>query len=412
MKELQEIIQVWKQLQQQQTAALATLVKVEGSAYRRPGARMLITSDGQQIGTISGGCLESDVKERSLDVLKTGIPTLVKYDTTSEEDMIWGLGLGCQGVAYILIERLNRDSDVLALIDKCISTRQTGALATVFKVEETNTVIKGDRILLYPNGSIISRISNSELEDKIKQDLQSVLQLKKSRSPCYVLSEGTVEVFLEVIQPPISLTIFGAGFDVLPVVHFAKELGWYVTVIDPLARPMTKDRFRECDSLILGFPNETEVKLFERQTVTVVMSHNYLYDLEFLQTLTTIPLKYLGILGPKKRTNRLLQDLHTEGFALKPESGLYSPIGLDIGANNPEAIALSIIAEIQAVTQNRNGEFLRNRNAPIHSDEVNASPVRLGRGTVHKMEVGDGAYKHLRKPQMSAPPLDQSPLQK
>ncbi len=106
MKELQEIIRVWKQLPLQKTAALATLVKVEGSAYRRPGARMLITSDGQQVGRISGGCLESDVVKRSQEVLETGIPTLVKYDTTSEDDLIWGLGLGCQGVAYILIERV------------------------------------------------------------------------------------------------------------------------------------------------------------------------------------------------------------------------------------------------------------------------------------------------------------------
>lgn len=377
MKELQEIVRVWKQRLPQQTArtshglevssALATLVKVEGSAYRRPGARMLITSDGQQVGTISGGCLESDVVKRSQEVLKTGIPTLVKYDTTSEDDMIWGLGLGCQGVAYIFIERLNKNSDVLALIDKCISTRQTGAVATVFQVEGKE-LKQGYRILLYPDGSIISQVSNLELKDVITQDLQSVLQLKKSRPHSYVLSEGTIEVFLEVIQPPTSLTIFGAGFDALPVVHFAKELGWYVTVIDPLARPMTKDRFRECDRLILGFPNETEVKLLDRQTVTVVMSHNYLYDLEFLQTLTTIPLKYLGILGPKKRTNRLLQDLQTEGFFFKSEQELYSPVGLDIGADNPEAIALSIIAEIQAVIQNRQGGFLKDRLAPIHSE--------------------------------------------
>ena len=382
MKELQEIIQVWKQRSPQQTArtshglevssrpvssALATLVKVEGSAYRRPGARMLITSDGQQVGTISGGCLESDVVRRSQEVLKTGIPSLVKYDTTSEEDLIWGLGLGCQGVAYILIERLNKNSDVLALIDKCIFTRQAGAVATVFKSEDRN-INKGDRILLYPDDSIISQVSNSELKDVITQDLQSVLQLKKSRSHSYVLSEGTVEVFLEVIQPPTSLTIFGAGFDVLPVVHFAKELGWQVTAIDPLARPQMKERFNRCDRVILGLRDEIQTELFDSPTAVVVMSHNYLYDLEFLQTLTTIPLKYLGILGPKKRTDRLLQDLQTEGFAFKPGQKLYSPVGLDIGANSPEAIALSIIAEIQAVTQNRQGGFLRNRLTPIHSD--------------------------------------------
>ncbi|MBE9045833.1 XdhC family protein [Pleurocapsales cyanobacterium LEGE 10410] len=392
MKELQEIIQVWKQRSPQQTArtshgevssrpvssALATLVKVEGSAYRRPGARMLITSDGQQVGTISGGCLESDVVARSQEVLKTGIPTLVKYDTTSEDDLIWGLGLGCQGVAYILIERLDKNSDVLALIDKCISTRQTGAVATVFKSEDRN-INQGDRLFLSPDNSVVSKIANTKLKDNVRRDLGFVLQQQKSTTQLYSSSQGMVEVFLEVIQPPRSLIIFGAGFDVLPVVHFAKELGWYVTVIDPQSRPMTKERFRECDRVILGFLNETEVELFNKQTVAVVMSHNYLYDLEFLQILTKISLKYLGILGPKKRTNRLLQDLQAEGFFFKSEQELYSPVGLDIGADHPEAIALSIIAEIQAVIHNRQGGFLKDRQASIHSER--RSMERLYNGT-------------------------------
>ena len=365
MKELQDIITAWKQLQPQQTAVLATLVKVEGSAYRCLGARMLITSNGQQVGTISGGCLESDLVERSQKVFKTGIPSLVKYDTTSEDDLIWGLGLGCQGVAYILIELLT-NADTLSLIDKCISIRKAGAVATVFKVEDTD-LKKGDRLLLDPDGSIISQVSNSELKDVVVRDLQSVLQIKKSKSHSYQLSKGTVEIFLEIIQPPISLVIFGAGFDVLPVVRFAKELGWYVTVIDPLARPHTKERFGECDRLILGSSDEVTSQIeFDLETVAVVMSHNYLYDLEFLQTLSTIPLKYLGILGPKKRTNKLLQDLKYEGNIIESEQ-LYSPVGLDIGADTPEAIAISIIAEIQAVTQNRQGGFLKNRLAPIHS---------------------------------------------
>lgn len=367
MKELQDIITTWKQLKNSQTA-VATLVKVEGSTYRTPGARMLITTDGNQIGSISGGCLESDVVERSHEVIKSGISTLVKYDTTSEDDMIWGLGLGCQGVAYILIEKLNKDeTNVLSLINKCLSTRQAGAIATVFKAEGTKTVKKCDRLLLYPDGSIVSTITNAELEDVVKRNLQLVLQRQKSATQVYALSEGTAEVFLEVIQPPVSLVIFGAGFDVLPLVRFAKELGWYVTVIDPKARLITSERFKICDQVMLGF-DQIEAKIkFNEETVVVVMSHNYLDDLEFLQRLIPISLKYLGILGPKKRTNRLLQDLQAEGFIPKPEQELYSPIGLDIGADNPEAIALSIIAEIQAVTQNRQGGFLKNRTAPIHS---------------------------------------------
>lgn len=376
MKELQDIVIAWKQLKERlHTAALATLIKVEGSAYRSPGAKMLITSDGQQIGTISGGCLESDVVKRSQEVLETGISALVKYDTTSEDDLIWGLGLGCQGVAYILIEQLNADRlNALSVIEQCLSTRQTGAVATAFEVESTNAIKKctvnsiSDRLLLNPDGNLVSQIGSTELKDAIVRDLQSVLQQKKSRSQTYMLREEIVEVFLEVIEPPTSLVIFGAGFDVLPVVRFAKELGWYVIVIDPQARLQTKERFSKCDRLILGSPDETAQLEFDEHTVAVAMSHNYLYDLDFLQTLTNIPLKYLGILGPKKRTNRLLQDLKYEDCVLQTRQ-IYSPVGLDIGANNPEEIALSIIAEIQAVTKERQGGFLRNRLTSIHAEQ-------------------------------------------
>ena len=171
-----------------------------------------------------------------------------------------------------------------------------------------------------------------------------------------------------MIQPPIHLTIFGTGFDALPVVDFAKELGWYVTAIDPLARLQTKERFHKCDRVVLSLRDKTKIELFDSPTAVVVMSHNYLYDLEFLQMLSKISIPYLGILGPKKRNNRLLQDLQIEGYIFQPEQELYSPLGLDIGADNPEAIALSIIAEIQAVIQNRQGGFLKHRLLPIHSD--------------------------------------------
>ena len=366
MKELQDIIATWKKLKDGQMAALATLVKVEGSAYRRPGARILITSDGQ-VGTISGGCLESDVVMRSQEVLETGIPTLVKYDTTSEEDLIWGLGLGCQGVAYILIERLNVEQlNALSVVEECLSSRQFGAVATVSSLQTTEIKKDIERVLLYPDGKVVSNIDNLELEAIVVQDLQS---LQKSRSQSYVLTEETAEVFLETIVPPIDLVIFGAGFDALPVAKFALALGWYVTVIDPLARPQTVERFKECKRVILGSADKAASQIkFDNQTVVVAMSHNYLDDLEFLQTLSTISLKYLGILGPKTRTERLLQDLKAEGYTLRSPQ-LHSPVGLDIGADNPEEIALSIIAEIQAVIKERSGGLLRNRNAPIHSSQ-------------------------------------------
>ena len=374
MKELQDIIATWKQLQQEkQTATLATLVKVEGSTYRRPGARMLITRNGRHIGSISGGCLESDVIERSQEVFRTGIPILVKYDTTSEDDMIWGLGLGCQGIAYILIERLNANElNGLNAIDECLSQRQTSAVATVFRAEGVDKVRTSDRLMLFPNGKIINQISDRKLCSDIQQDLKTAIARRKSINKIYILPEAIVEVFLEVIQPPLSLIIFGAGFDVLPLVHFAKQLGWYVTVVDPKARSQTRERFSECDRLVLGSSEEIELQIsFDEHTVGVIMTHNYLEDLELLSLLLSKSLIYIGILGPKTRTNRLLTDLQQQGIALdlKQLKDFYTPVGLDIGADNPEEITLAIIAEICSVTNNRQGGFLKNRPVPIHSDK-------------------------------------------
>ena len=362
MKELRDIIAIWEQLQEHQKAAVATLVKVEGSTYRRPGARMLITSNGQ-VGSLSGGCLESDVLERAQSVMAHGRPLLVKYDTTAEDDLIWGLGLGCQGVAYVLIERPGDEPNALSVIERCLSQRQPGALATVFQGEGTNFKV-GDRLLWFPDGEV-NDIQNAELAQCLRQDLQAAME-QTSTVQTYRLSEGIAEVFLEVIQPPTSLVIFGVGFDAVPLVRFAKELGWHVTVVDPKARPATVERFSLADCVVLGFSEITNKITVDEHTVAVIMTHNYLYDLELLPLLLPLSLPYLGILGPKQRTARLLAELQ-EGFHFNSAQHLYSPVGLDIGADNPEEIALAIAAEIQAVLQKRSGGFLKERNGSIHS---------------------------------------------
>ena len=361
MKELRDIITTLEQLQESQTAAVATLVKVVGSTYRRPGARMLITPDGQ-VGSLSGGCLESDVLEQAQSVMVHGRPLLVTYDTTADDDLIWGLGLGCQGVATVLIERLNDEPNALNVIAQCLSQRQPGALATVFQGEGTDVKI-GDRLLWFPDGEV-NQIQNTELAQCVRQDLQAAM-VKTSTVQTYRLSQGMAEVFLEVIQPPTSLVIFGVGFDAVPLVRFAKELGWHVTVVDPKARPATVERFSAADCVVLGFSESKQIT-FDEHTVAVIMTHNYLYDLELLPLLLPLSLTYLGILGPKQRTARLLAELQ-EGFHFNSAQHLYSPVGLDIGADNPEEIALAIAAEIQAVLQKRSGGFLKERNGSIHS---------------------------------------------
>ncbi len=365
MKELKNIISAIEKLKNTNEIAIATLVKVSGSTYRSPGARMLISADGNSIGSISGGCLESDVFEKSQTVIKSENPRLIKYDTTSEEDMIWGLGLGCQGIAYVLIEPLQKNKlQEIAFIKKCLSSRSYGAIATVIIVEGDTTTQIGQRLLL-GDDTIINNLTDNNLLTEVLSDTKAALENNCSILKEYNLTTSKIEVFIEVIQPPLSLIVFGAGYDVLPLVNFSKQLGWDVTVVDNRQREPTKKRFEQADRILLSPPEDIleDIEITER-TVAVVMSHNYLDDLEMLKLLLPTNLNYLGILGPKKRTNRILEELQEEEITVN--ANIYSPVGLDIGADNAEEIALSIVAEIQAVISGRDGGFLRNRNAPIH----------------------------------------------
>ncbi|MBV6625847.1 MAG: XdhC family protein [Rivularia sp. (in: Bacteria)] len=365
MKELKNIIYAIENLENTKETAIATLVKVSGSTYRSPGARMLISNNGNTIGAISGGCLESDVFEKSQAVIKSGNPRLIKYDTTSEEDMIWGLGLGCQGIAYVLIESLQENKlQEIAFIKKCFSSRSYGAIATIISVEGNTQTQIGERVLLGEN-TIINHLTNDNLLTKVLSDTKAALQNNSSILKEYNLDSAKLEVFIEVIQPSLSLIVFGAGYDVIPLVNFSKQLGWDVTVVDNRSREASKKRFEQADKIQLSAPEEIleNIRITER-TVAVVMSHNYLDDLEMLKLLVPANLNYLGILGPKKRTNRILKELQEEKITVN--ANVFSPVGLDIGADNAEEIALSIVAEIQSVISQRDAGFLKNRNAPIH----------------------------------------------
>ncbi|MEO0932384.1 MAG: XdhC family protein, partial [Cyanobacteria bacterium J06641_2] len=223
MKELKNIISAIDNSEKnKKTYSIATLVKVSGSTYRSPGARMLMTTDGNTIGAISGGCLESDVFEKSQAVIKSKNPIVIKYDTTSEEDMIWGLGLGCQGIAYVLIEPLDKNKlQEITFIKKCLSTRTYGAIATVISVEGESEIQLGQRLLL-GNDNIINNLTNDSLLTEVLSDTKAALRDNQSILKEYSLETGKIEVFIEVIQPPLSLIIFGAGYDVLPLVNFSK----------------------------------------------------------------------------------------------------------------------------------------------------------------------------------------------
>lgn len=371
MNELKSICEAFAEYRRRgQQLALASIIFTTGSTYRRAGARMLIAADGSTVGSISGGCLEADVIERAFGVIATGQPLVVSYDTRSNEDIIWGMGLGCQGVVEVLIESLS-DETPMDFLSRTLAVGDTCVVATVVGVAAEKQRVKvGDRLMLTASGVEKNQIENPALSLQVSEDAFMVFTTGKPEMKLYGEQGEEVKVHLEVIEPPVPLVLFGAGADALPVARFGRALGWQVTVVDTRAREATKQRFSDIDEIILCRAEEVEERVpLNSRTVSVLMSHNYLDDLELLERLHQSPVRYIGVLGPRKRTVRLLNDIAERGGpAIQIEdSRLHSPIGIDIGADTPEEIALSIVAEIRAVLAGRSASFLKERLSPIHS---------------------------------------------
>ena len=348
-KELRDILARVRQLGPGDEAVLATVVSLEGSGYRLPGARMLIDRNGAAIGTVSGGCLEADLLERAQAVFDTGMPVVITYDTRGNDDSIFSLNMGCNGVLKVLIESVE-GNDLFALIEQVFTTRQPITIATVIESHDPNHPV-GER-------SIVNNDSSGTI-----------------RYP-----PSTVHCFTETLRPPLNLIVFGAGFDAVSIVRLAKELGWHVTVVDHRAAHLDPERLSHPDKLLEIRPESLADELnFDSDTAAVVMTHNFEHDRQIMRFLLNNELQYIGALGPKARTERILADLNAESDRINPKAlaVLHAPIGLDIGAQTPESIALSIIAEIQAVIANRDAGFLKDSTAPIY-DRVSSPHVSKG----------------------------------
>ncbi len=373
MKELADIVAAWDAVcRAGGTALLATVVGVSGSTYRRPGARMLMTPGAQLAGSISGGCLEGDLLKKAWWRTEDG-PVVVTYDSTGDDDIVWGFGLGCNGVVQVLLERVSPSAPgPLAFLRRCLEERQPGVIATVTRSDSPDVSV-GARLLMSAQGLSGTAISDAALAACVQKDACAVLAQGTSRTESY---PPGVEVFLECIQPPPPLVVFGAGRDALPVVRLAKELGWHVTVVDTRAAQPRPERFPVADTVLAcSVEDIADTVPLTPQTDTVVMTHNYPDDRRVLQTLLQSPVGYIGQLGPRARTERLLAEISDDGFEITSahRERLHGPVGLDIGADNPEEIALSIIAEMQAARAGRPGSLLRERQQPLHPRSVRIS---------------------------------------
>jgi xanthine/CO dehydrogenase XdhC/CoxF family maturation factor len=315
---------------------LATVVSVAGSSYRQAGARMLIDGEGSWIGSVSGGCLEEDVRLRAQRVATTGEADLASYDTTTENDLVWGVGLGCHGVVHVLLEKLPPSPKWAAVLRENLSQRVSTELAVVWQAS-----------MPAPLGTRLA----SELSE----------------------SPGMMRSFRQRIDPPPALFVFGAGNDAQPLVRLAAELGWTVVVADARPDQASHDRFPAAHQVVVAPPEEivTHASL-PAGAIAVVMTHRYAHDVPILRELFANHaqrIRYIGLLGPKKRAERILNDLARDGVVPAPEAlqRFHAPVGLDLGADTPEEVALSIIAEIRATLGQRDARPLRDRNAPIHA---------------------------------------------
>ena len=374
-------------------AALVTVVKTSGSTYRRPGARMLVLPPAQDggaagsvgadfLGSISGGCLEDDARERALETLATGRATVVRYDTTAESDIVLGTGLGCQGVVHILIQPLGTGaSDPVDGIRRALADRRAGALASVVAVEGVPAAghpAVGDTLWLpAADAGAGGSFQDTALAEAVAADARAVLRDETDPGlRTYGLADqnARVEIFVDLIRPPRSVLVCGAGHDAVPLVRLGKELGWRVRVADGRRAYLAPARFPDADALLHCPPAAFRERVpVEPGESAVLMTHNYLHDRAILAALLASDAAYIGVLGPRRRTDRLLDELATELGAGHPALGkaslrrLHGPAGLDIGAESPEQIALAIVAEIEAVGARRGGGLLKHRSAPLHA---------------------------------------------
>ena len=347
---------------------IATVVRVRGSAYRRPGARMLLTQFRWIAGSVSGGCLEGDIAKKGWWRTQGGAPVVVTYDASvpadaSDDDVRAAFGLGCDGIVEVLLERAGTPGriDALEVASRALAAQRRGAVATVIAGAEV-----GARLALIAGEEPTADASlPPELRERILADARTVAASGRSGNHTYETAGGPVDVFVEALVPPPHVFLFGAGHDAVPVARLVRTLGWDLTVCAPRARVATRERFAGHE-VVIGEPGELAARIDACDTaMAIVMGHNYELDRAHLGMLAGTRARYIGVLGPGARTARMLGELALGTAYDDPR--IHAPIGLELGAETPEEIALAIVAEIQSVLRRMPAGSLRDRLGPIHA---------------------------------------------
>ncbi|HSJ64411.1 MAG TPA: XdhC family protein [Gemmatimonadaceae bacterium] len=325
-------------------AALATVVRVRGSAYRHEGAKLVVGEDRRIVGNVSGGCLEEDVREVALRVIASGVPELRSYCGGPNDVEAWDLGVGCDGEVEILIEPVQADREIERRL-----IAEESAFVAITRLDS----VRGDAPP--PPGELQRVVVTGDAADE---------WLATGRSQ--LIEREGASLFVDVLMPPPRLLVVSAGDDARHLARLADEVGFRVVVADRRPGLLAPERFPPTVRLVdTDAARLTERLVLDAESFAVVMTHHFADDTDYLRALLRSPAHYLGVLGPRQRTERILGILRAEGPV--DESRIFGPVGLDIGTDGAEQVALSILAEILAVRSGRGARSLRERGAPIHA---------------------------------------------
>ncbi len=370
MKEIRNIINTYDQIDwTKEQAALATVVSVEASAYRRIGARMLVQSSGIWIGGISGGCLEGDALKRANVAIFKKEPSIVVYDTMDDDDHQIGVGLGCNGrieVLFMPIDPADKNNPIERL--KRIQAKRTPSI--FYQVIGVGNDALKHMGLFAAEEDKEEFIANLDISKENLIEKTTIVQnRRKSKVFGFTMQSGeNISILIEFLRPELKLIIVGDNYDVNAFAGIANELGWEINVVG-LQRKLDKSIFK-LSKKVLSYEAAHQLTIDE-YTAVVLMSHDYKWDMQILELFQKQNPPYIGMLGPKKRTLKMQNELQENGNSIDLENTntFFSPIGLDIGAESPEEIALSVAAEIIAHFRKRAGSFLRLREGTIHERE-------------------------------------------
>lgn len=346
------------------TDVLATVVDVEGNAYRRPGAKMLLDEGGTGVGSITAGCLEDELLAVGREVRATGRPELVTYDLMEDDDEgVWGMGVGCNGVIEVLLEPLTET--YRPAVEAFFGGRDV-AVATV--LDGDGGLERGDRAYYHPDSDRLTAPDGNDATGWPASTLADPAAELATRGKADTVSLDGIETFVDGLAAPNELVVFGTGHDVGPVTEFAAKNDFRVTVVGFRGAVDLADRFPAADRVVTTSPPTIgdDLDLGDR-TYAIVMTHNFVDDRLTVQSLLAADVPYIGLMGPRERFEEMLAAFEAADDPLPEDlSSVHTPVGLDLGGGSPFQIAHSIVAEALAVSNGRMPQHLKTREGPIH----------------------------------------------